>query len=228
MSLAYLRPRTQILISVLVPAGAIALGLFLLWPSLSRLRRTNRELESTQKAIKQKLTVISQAEAAAAGRSLALAVALPDEHEPVKFLRQLAALAAESNVTLASVRETTPPPLPAATSPEGSGASGSPAGPPSSPVANAALGGERPVVPPTTVVELTNEVSAEGAFGDLLSLLVRLEGFERILSVSQCRTKSGSDYPRLQTVFTLSRFVGRPEAPSPGPGAEARPATAAR
>ena len=82
------------------------------------------------------------------------------------------------------------------------------------------------MVPPT-VEEVTDQVTVEGAFGDVLSLLVRLEGFDRILSVSQCRihTGAGTAYPRLQAVFTLSRFVARP--PSPESGALASPSASA-
>ncbi len=55
--------------------------------------------------------------------------------------------------------------------------------------------------------------------------------FERILSVSQCRIISREKaYPRLQAVFTLSRFVAVPEAPAagqPSGGAPGQPNAAA-
>lgn len=216
MSLAYLRPRTQVLVSVLVPVVSIILGLVLVWPSAARLRHANQELESTKETIQQKQRSIAEAEAAAKGRPLALAVAVPDEQEPIVFLRQLAALSVESNVTLAAVRASTPPPPPSSAT---TSAPPGPAGPSgtttaASPPSGTPLAGTRPVVPPT-VEELTDQVTVEATFADLLSLLVRLEGFERILSVSQCRITSRSTYPRLQATFTLSRFVAKPETTAP-------------
>ena len=67
---------------------------------------------------------------------------------------------------------------------------------------------------PTTVQELTNQMIVEGTFVQILSLLVRLENFERILSVSQCKVSAGGalEYPKLRTNFTLSRFVAAPPA----------------
>ena len=59
-------------------------------------------------------------------------------------------------------------------------------------------------------------------FSDIVGLIIRLENFERILSVSQCELRSsGKPYPALQAVFRLSRFVA---APPPPPTASATPA----
>jgi len=220
MNISHLRPRTQLLLSVLIPLGCIGLVAAMVLPSLSRLAKMREDLEVTEKTVQQKQQVIKQAEEAAGGRPLALAVVVADEQEPIIFLRQLAALTAESGVTLAAVRETTPPPPPTAVSPQPLPSPTAPPAPsPGGQPTGGGLSGERPVVPPV-VRELTNQVTVEGTFGQLLALLVRLEKFERILSVSQCRISSrgGLVYPRLQAIFTLSRFVASPP-PSQGSAA---------
>jgi hypothetical protein len=210
MNLSNLRPRTQFLLSILVPLLCILMGLVLLLPVVNAIRNLNRDLEQTKDSIYEKREMISQAEQAAGGRPLALAVAVPDEQEPIVFLRQLAGLAEASHVTLAAVRATSPPPLPQAAGQAGS-ARGT-AAPPAPAAAVSGLSGERPVVPPT-VRELTDEVTAEGNFAEILGFIMRLEGFDRILSVSKCKLSEGGAvrYPELRAVFTLSRFVGRPE-----------------
>lgn len=212
MSLATLRPRTQVLLAALVPVICLAIGAGLLLPHLSRLRRYNDELEEIQAQIAEKKRHISQAEAESQGRSLALAVAMADEKEPIVFLRQLADLIAESGAALVSVRATTPAPLTTAEKPAATPRAEL------QPAASPAAGqGQRPVIP-STVRELADEVTVEGRFSDLLALIVRLENFERILSVSQCRLSSSGarSYPRLKATFTLSRFVAAPEA-APAP-----------
>jgi hypothetical protein len=221
MSLATLRPRTQLALAVLLPLVCIGLGAALIWPHTSRLREANQQLRTTVTSIQQKKRSISQAELAARGRSLALAVALPGEQEPILFLRQLAALTNESGAVLAAVRSTSPPPMPAANAPtrdSGASTSGNPSGQ-QTPGTGTPAGvgqGQRPVIPASTVRELTNEVTVEGRFGDILALVVRLESFERILSVSQCRIRAASQsYPQLHAVFTVSRFVAVPEPPRP-------------
>lgn len=233
MSLATLRPKTQLALAVALPVICLLLGVALLWPYTSRLRQADRELQQTQSTIQQKKQVISQAQLAARGRSLALAVVLPSEQEPIVFLRQFAALTAESGATLNSVRSVAPPPMPTASgSPAGAGSS---ANSPSSPAgqqapASAAPGnlgqGQRPVIP-NTVKELVNEISVEGRFGDILALIVRLENFERILSVSKCQINStgAQSYPTLRATFLVSRFVAAPEPPAPA--GQAKPTTAA-
>ena len=219
MILAYLKPRTQLVAALLVPLISIFIGLFLVWPAVVRLREVEDEVEVTKRTIGEKEQLIALADGAAKGRPLALAVALADEQEPIVFLRQLAAICTESQVSLLSVRATLPPPLPRPPNSQGSAPSGS--APPPNPAAPAGapqvLGGARPVVPPA-VEEVTDQVTVEGSFGAVLSLLVRLEGFDRILSVSQCRlhTGLGSAYPRLQAVFTLSRFVAKSSGPPTG------------
>ena len=114
MSLASLRPRTMVTLCILVPVVCIGLGAFLVWPSLSHLGKLGHDLETTKKTIQQKQQVIAKAEATADGRSLVLAVVAPGAQERIAFLRQLARLTAESGATLAGVRETSPPPRPAA------------------------------------------------------------------------------------------------------------------
>ena len=226
MSLGTLRPHTQIILAVVLPLCCIALGTFLVWPPVSGLRQVRDEIEATQHAIEEKQSVIMEAEAAAEGRPLALAVAARDEQEPIVFLRQLSALAAESHVTLAGIRSTRLPPVPAPRAQEGGrGNPSRKSGQTVSP-APAAVGGQRPVLP-HTVSELTDEVTVEGTFASILSLLVRIETFERILSVSKCRITGASrgGYPRLRAVFTLSRFRARP---GPPPGANSQPQTTER
>jgi hypothetical protein len=233
VNLSTLRPKTQLALAVLVPVACLALGAILLWPCTTSLRQTNDELKQTQGTIQQKKAMISQAEVMAQGRSLALAVALPTEEEPIAFLRQFAALTAESGTVLASVKSMTPPPV------SQPNASGGAAAAPAQQTASAAPGssagvnvgqGQRPVTPPA-VRELTNEVHVEGKYNDVLALIVRLENYERILSVSRCHISLGSqrDYPRLQAVFTVSRFVAAPEAPvATKTASAAQPSTGAR
>jgi len=218
MSLSTLRPRTQLLLAVLVPLTCCVGGVATLWPAVTRLQSTSRELEQTKIVIQQKKQVISQAEAAAEGRSLALAVALPSEEEPIVFLRQLAALTAESGPTLLSVRAAQAPPLVVSSVPAQTAGPHSNPGQPQGPPSSAVGQGQRPVIP-ATVRELTDEVTVEGRFGDILALIVRLENFERILSVSRCRmrTGTGSAYGALQASFTLSRFVAAANLPPTQP-----------
>jgi hypothetical protein len=72
--------------------------------------------------------------------------------------------------------------------------------------------------------ELTDDATVEGS-SDIVGLIIRLENFERILSVSQCQVRgTGNAYPKLQAVFKLSRFVA---APPPPPGAATAAAPAA-
>lgn len=209
MNLLMLRPRTQVLLAVAVPIICLVVGAILLSPTVSHLRAAGRRLDQTQGTIAQKKLAIAQAEMAAGGRSLALAVALPTEEEPIEFLKKFAALTVDSGVTLVSVRATTPP------TNIGAGAAARTAAPPAPTPGGAAVGqGQRPVVPPT-VKELTDEATVEGRFGDILGLIIRLENFERILSVSQCRIDSGGrSYPSLRAVFRLSRFVAAPPPPA--------------
>jgi hypothetical protein len=65
--------------------------------------------------------------------------------------------------------------------------------------------GQRPVTPPP-VRKLANEVQVQGKYNDILALIVRLENYERTLSVSRCRISLSSqrNYPRLQDVFAVS------------------------
>jgi len=216
MKLSSLRPRTQMLLAVLVPIVCIAVGALLVLPFFSNLRKVSKDIEITKKTIQQQQQLIAEAESAAGGRPLALAVALPDEQEPIVFLRQLAELTKTSHVTLASVRDTAPPPSPPG---RASYPAGSSTAPPAPGATGSVLKGERPVVPPSLVQELTNQVTVEGTFGEVLGLLVRLENFDRILSISQCRMICGSSvkYPMLQATFSLSRFVARPAPVSPAP-----------
>ena len=218
MGISSLRPQTQVLLAVIVPLCCVVLGVVLVWPPVSGLRTVREELETTHQAIVEKERLIQEAEAAAAGRPLALAVATRDEREPIAFLRELSALIDESGATLSAVQATRLPPV-AAPQPQGqskgsAGSSGAAA--PTSPV-----GGQRPVLP-ATVGELTDNLTVEGTFGSILSLLVQLESYERILSVSRCRVSSGGGvtYPRLRAVFTLSRFVAAPEPAAPTPPPE--------
>jgi hypothetical protein len=230
MSLSTLRPKTQLALAIILPVVCILLGVVLLLPYTKKLRQTNQELQQTEETIQQKKRVITQAEAAAQGRSLALAVALPGEQEPIVFLRQFAALATESGVTLVSIRSTTPPPIPQTASGSGAPSGSQPQQEPGSPPP-ASGPGQRPVViPPTLVRELTNEVTVEGRYGDILALIVRLENFERILSVSRCRINlpGTRNYPKLGAVFTVSRFIANTPPPSPGAAPTAQPATGAR
>ena len=214
-----LKPRTQLMIAIFLPICCIGLAALLVIPYVLNLRKLQKELETTKQTIQQKRKLITQAESIAGGRSLDIAVAIPDEQEPILFLRNLAELSKASNITLASVRDTAPPPL-ARTSQRSGGSLNAPS-PRSTAATSTALRGERPDVPPS-VQELTNQVTAEGTFRELLGMIVRLENFDRILSVSQCRitTGSGAKYPRLQAVFTLSRFVGNPAAVAVSPTAQ--------
>ncbi len=205
MSIGSLRPRSQLILAASLPVLCLGIAAVLVWPRAARLSGVRKELDSTRGVIAQKRQVIEQSELAAGGRLLALAVARPTEDEPIEFLRDLAALTEASRAVLVSARSVAPTPTqvaPAPTSPQ-------PASPGQSPTPPA-IGGQRPVVP-SPVTELADEVTVEGDFAQILTLLVRLENFERILSVSRCRiTGSPQSYPRLRGTFTLSRFVAAP------------------
>jgi hypothetical protein len=222
MRIGSLKPSTQITLSIVIPLLCILLGALLIWPSANGIAKANREIVSINEEIKQKEDLIDQAEKAAGGRPLAIAVATAHEEEPIEFLRQLAHLAEESGVVLAAVRATTPPPL---ANPNGGQQT---SGPAAGARPTTALGGERPIVPPS-VREMTDQVTLEGTFGEILELIVRLEKFDRILSVSKCRITVGGavKYPKVQAVFTLSRFVATPQI-QPAAPAGATPPTAAR
>jgi hypothetical protein len=213
IKLSMLRPRTQLALTVLIPAACLALAVLLVWPYVANLHRVRRELEQTQDTIQQKKSMIAQAEAAAQGRPLALAVALPDEQEPIVFLKQLAALTTDSGVALTAVRALAPVQTPNASySAAAAPASGSVQTSSQDGTTPAPGPGQRPVVS-AAVKELQDQVTVEGPFTSLLALLVRLENYDRILSVSQCKIRSSSThgYPELRAVFTLSRFVAAPE-----------------
>lgn len=215
MRISSLPPRTQILLSILVPLCCLVIAALLILPSVTRIKRVNRNIEAAKQQIQDKQDLIAQAEMVAGGRPLALAVASPNEDEPIIFLRQLAELMNESRVTLVAVRDMAPRPNPAAAG--GQYSSRNAATPSSSAAGNRSttpvLRGERPVVPPS-VQELANQVTVQGAFGEILELVLRLEKFDRILSVSQCKISTGGTarYPKLQAVFLLSRFVAMPES----------------
>jgi hypothetical protein len=222
MNLASLRPRTQLILAICIPLACIIIAAALIWPSYAHIREVNENLMAAQKDIQQKKQIIKQAEAEAGGRPLALAVATDDEQEPIVYQRQLNELTLASKVLVASLRKTSPPPLPANSSYPSGSRSGA-AAPSSNGAGGGVFRGERPVVPPT-VRELTDIVTVEGTFGQLLDLILRLEKYDRILSVSQCRiTGNDNTYPRLQAVFTLSRFVAKPVAPAPTPAAAPAP-----
>jgi hypothetical protein len=222
MSIATLRPQTQIALAIIVPICCFALGAILVWPPVSGLNTVKQDLESTQQAIVEKQKIIEEAEAAAAGRPLALAVAAREEQEPIDFLRQFSALVAESGATLVSVRATKLPPI-RAPGAQPAKKSASPQRGQTGGATPAPVGGQRPVLP-ATVSELNDQVTVNGTFGSILSLLVRIETFERILSVSRCRVTAGTrgGYPRLSAVFTLSRFVALPESQIPPETTERR------
>lgn len=226
MKLSTLHPRTQLALTVLVPAACLALAMLLVWPYVTDLRRVKRELQETQVTIQQKKALIKQAEAAAQGRPLALAVALPDEQEPIVFLKQLASLTDDSGVTLVAARALAPVQNPNLRQEAAAPPTADQVQTTSQQVAPPAPGpGQRPVLS-GAVKELQDQITVEGAFSNLLSLLVRLENYDRILSVSQCKIRSSSThgYPELRAVFTLSRFVAAPEPAQPAPSSP--PATA--
>jgi hypothetical protein len=207
VSISSLRPKTQLALGVILPLACAALAAFLVWPPTSDLRAAGDEIEVTKKTIADKEIIIRQADAMASGRPLALAVAGRGEHEPIQFLRQLAALTEASNCELVGVRATRLPPVRDPRQKKQSGRRQQ-AGVAAQPTA---VGGQRPVLP-AKVNEITDQVIVEGRFNSILGLLVRLETFERILSVSRCRIDT-TKYPRLRATFTLSRFVAKPQPP---------------
>jgi hypothetical protein len=217
MKLSTLPPRTQLALTVLVPAACLALAALLVWPYVTNLRRVKRELQETQVTIQQKKDLIKQADAAAQGRPLALAVALPDEQEPIVFLKQLATLTDDSGVTLVAARALAPVQNPnlrqEAAAPGGVQTTSQQQGAPPAPGP-----GQRPIVS-EAVKELQDQITVEGGFSSILALLVRLENYDRILSVSQCKLRASSThgYPELRAAFTLSRFVAAPEPAQPAP-----------
>jgi hypothetical protein len=223
VNISALRPKTQLALGVVLPLACAAFAALLIWPPTSDLRAAGDEIEVTTKMIAEKKVIIRQAEAMASGRPLALAVAGQDEHEPIQFLRQLAALTDASNCELVGVRATRLPPVRDPRGQQGKSGRGQQAGVPAQPTS---VGGQRPVLP-AKVRELTDEVTVEGRFNAILGLLVRLETFERILSVSRCRVNT-ADYPRLRTTFTLSRFVAKPEPPGAASTAGATASSQAR
>ena len=205
MRLATLPPRVQLLLTIAIPVVCLALAFGLVWPYVTHLREVKQQLQQTQQTITQKQSRIRQADAVAQGRPLALAVVAPSEEEPILFLKQLAALTADSGASLTAVRALGSPRTTAADNPYGVRKTPQAPAPSASP-------GQRPVLPASTVQELQDMVTVEGKFSDLLALIVRLENYERILSVSQCRLQTGGAraYPQLRAVFTLSRFVAAP------------------
>jgi hypothetical protein len=218
MSLASLRPRTQLGLALVIPVLCAPIGLYLVWRPVQDLRRVSQEIEVTKQTVEQKNQFIRQAEEAAAGRPLALAVARAEENEPIEFLREFNRLIGESGAKLVSVQGTQLPPIPVPGAPPsqsgqdkaatGSGTAG--ASPPS-------VGGQRPVLP-STVNEISDRVTVEGDFGSILALLVRLETYSRILSVSQLELQAagGDDEGQVRAVFTLSRYTARETAPAAG------------
>jgi len=221
MRLTALRPRTQLLLAILLPVASLILAVGLIWPYFSHLRQVRQDLERTRLTIDQTNQRIRLAEAEAEGRPLALAVVPRSQEEPILFVRQLAALSLDSHVTLTAVRALGTPRAAADDSPYG--VKPTPQAP-----APGAVPGQRPVLPPSSVQELQQEVTVEGSFNSVLALLVRLENFERILSVSQCRLRaaSGPASSQVQAAFTLSRFVATLATAAPAAGAPT-PATAA-
>lgn len=225
MSLASLRPRTQLGLALLIPILCLPIGLYLVWRPVTDLRRVTQEIDVTQQAVEQKSELIRQAEQAAAGRPLTLAVAKPEETEPIRFLREFSRLIAESGANLVSVQGTklppipvpgAPPPQPAQSEAPAAGGEAAPAPPPPT------LGGQRPVLP-ATVNEISDKVTVEGDFGSVLALMLRLETYSRILSVSQLQlSQAGRDDEGLvRATFTLSRYTARETPPATGQTAPA-------
>ena len=211
--LTTLPPRTQVVLTVLVPGVCLTVAALLLRSHLTGLRQVTQDLKQTQRSIAQKQKRIAQAETAGRGRPLALAVALPDEQEPIVFLKQLAALTNDSGVALTAVRALAPTSRPGGSGAATATAPGAAPDPGSAPTApSQARGpGQRPVLP-EVVKELKDQVTVEGSFAGLLALLVRLENYDRILSVSQCKIHSTNSRSsaELRAIFTLSRFVAMP------------------
>ncbi len=223
MRLATLHPRTQLLLTIAIPLLCLALAVGLVWPHFSHLREVKQQLQQTQETITQKESRIKQVDALTQGRPLALAVVPASEEEPIAFLKQLAALTKDSGTTITSVRALGSPRKLAASEDNPYGVKEKPKTAPSS--ASSASPGQRPVVPTSAVQELQDTVTVEGSFADLLALIVRLENYDRLLSVSQCRVQAGGAraYPQLRATFTLSRFVA-----APTPAAAGAPASASR
>ena len=188
MSLASLRPRTQLWLAVIIPLCCLPIVLYLVWHPVTNLRQVTKEIETTRQTVERKQELIRLAEQAALGRPLALAVAENSEAEPIVFIRQLTQLLSESGAKLITVQGTKLPPItvpgaPPPPSPKpGESASGSAA--PADLPAPTGLQGQRPVLP-ATVNEISDRLTVEGDYGAVLSLLLRLETFDRILSVSQ-------------------------------------------
>jgi len=224
MSLASLRPRTQLGLALLIPICCIPVGLYLVWRPFTDLRRVTQEIGVTQQAVEQKRQIILQAEQAAAGRPLALAVAKPEETEPIRFLREFSRLMSESGARLVSVQGTKLPPIPVPGAPPAqTGQTGAPpAGSETSQVAPQPLGGQRPVLP-ATVNEISDKITVEGDFGAVLALMLRLETYSRILSVSQLQLSQAArnDEGRVRATFTLSRYTARETPPATGQTAPA-------
>ncbi|MFB3880098.1 MAG: hypothetical protein ACE149_02490 [Armatimonadota bacterium] len=227
MSLASLRPRAQLGLAVVIPLLCLPIGLYLVWRPVNDLRRVTQEIDVTQQAVEQKSELIRQAEEAAQGRPLALAVAKPEETEPIGFLREFNRLIAESGAKLASVQGTKLPPVPVPGAPpppppqSGAPATATEAAPPPPPT----LGGQRPVLP-ATVNEISDKVTVEGDFGSVLALMLRLETYSRILSISQLQLHEGraDEEGQVKATFTLSRYTARettPVAAQPAPASGA-------
>ncbi|HVK05927.1 MAG TPA: hypothetical protein VM490_20830 [Armatimonadaceae bacterium] len=203
--------RYQKIIAAVVPILGVAAAAALVVPRYQELQADRAELERVRASIAAQQEAIDNWNERDIGTFVARVPASRDE--PVQFLRNLNAVAAQFGVRLRSFT---------ASAPEQAAAAQAEA---NSPLVAQKTDAQKPAatpgaLPPGTV-PATLEITAEGNYPSMAMFFARLETYPRLISVTGVNMSS-TKYPELTTKFHLTRYTG-PDLParrkSPAAGA---------
>ncbi|MDQ7849222.1 MAG: type 4a pilus biogenesis protein PilO [Armatimonadota bacterium] len=194
--------RERLLLSVLVTIAIIAVFYFLAYtPLMARRAQLSATLQQRQARLAEMQQVAAQRQAleqeyaARQQRIAAIEAKLPPAREIPTLLRQMQAVATESEVTLTLLR---PGPLEAPQAGQQAGAA-----PPAGQAAGQQAAGQQPA-PPYRQFRL--ELGFEGSFDRVLAFLRRLENFPRFIAMTQF-TLAVQELPTLRLAVTSNTFV---------------------
>lgn len=190
-ALSKFKPGNQRIAAIVIPLICLLVAALLFLPQWGRARAVAQDLTKVNGQIHQKEVELGLTNPGQQARQVSAAMATTEE--PVEFLKELAKLVTESGNRLVLVRNMAPVSSPG----------------------KAANPGE-PSKPSTVEVrQVQNEVTVQGTFEQIWRLLVSLENYRRLLSVSSCKvTVSQDGFPQLQANFVLTRYVVGPQ-PAP-------------
>lgn len=180
-----------------LPALSLLIALLLVVPRYRALAADRNTLTETRQVVRAKRSFI--ADAAREGRGPVVAQLPADRNEPVRFLRELTALATRCGVKFTNVAPTVAEESREALSPTGGTEE------------NAANAAHTKLPPGTTPIAL--QISVDGSYPALALFFSRLETFPRLISVTNV-SMNATQYPKISAQFRLTRYTdAAPGAP---------------